>query len=633
MRDSAEWQIYRAIVETSLDAFILMDEEGRILEWNPQAEAILGWPRAEAIGLRVADTIIPMAQRADHARGLAHFLATGEHKLLGRRIEVDAQRHDGTLIPVELIITPIRTNEGWRFSGFLRDISERKRAEQALREGEQRFRRIVDSNIVGMLFWGADGGITEANDAYLAVTGYTREDLAAGRLNWRHITPPEQLYLDELALKEIATRGRCDPYEKILIRKDGRPMPILIGAAGLEGGANRGVAFVADLSQLKQAEALLHQAQKMESVGQLTGGVAHDFNNLLTIIIGNLDSILKQVPAEVQPVIERSLDAAERGARLVAQLLAFSRQQTLIPESLDLNRLVAGMEELLRRTLGETIDIELKLPPTLWPAAADRGKVESALLNLVINARDAMPQGGKLTIETGNIHLDDDYAAHNAEITPGDYAMLAVTDTGVGMPPEIVERAFEPFFTTKDVGRGSGLGLSMIYGFAKQSGGHLKLYSEVGHGTTVRLYLPREQAAADAPVASKPVHAETPRGGEIILVVEDDADVRTFVTGQLRDLGYRVIEAGDGAQAKKILESDKAVDLLLTDVVMPGGMTGRQLAESVQTVRPQLKTLFTSGYTENSIVHQGKLDPGVNFLPKPYRRRDLALKVREVLDG
>jgi PAS domain S-box-containing protein len=626
-------QVYRSVIETALDAFILMDEDGRIREWNPQAETMFGWRRADAIGMRVADTVIPAAQRSVHESGLKHFLATGEGSVLRKRIEVAANRRDGTSLPVELVITPIRVDERWAFSGFLRDISERQRAEAALRESEQRFRRIVDSNIVGVLFWGADGEITDANDAYLALTGYTRRDLESGAVNWRRITPPDQLPLDERALEEIHATGRCTPYEKVLLRKDGRPLAVLVGAGAFEGVATSGVAFVADLSKLKQAESQLHQAQKMESVGQLTGGVAHDFNNLLTVVIGSLDLALAGVPPEQRPAIDSALKAAERGAALVRQLLAFSRRQTLIPESLDFNRLAAGMEDLLRRTLGEEIEIEMQLAQGLWPALADRGQVENALLNLAINSRDAMPAGGKLTIETANVHLDEDYAARNAEVAPGDYTMLAVTDTGSGMHPEVAARAFEPFFTTKDVGKGTGLGLSMIYGFAKQSGGHLKIYSEVGHGTTIRLYLPRVSAAETAAAAPKPAPAEHPRGGETILVVEDDREVRGFVVGQLRDLGYRVIEAPNGREARTILESDAAIDLLLTDVVMPGGITGRNLADGAKARRPNLKTLFSSGYTENSIIHQGKLDPGVNFLPKPFRRQDLALKVRAVLDG
>jgi CheY-like chemotaxis protein len=291
------------------------------------------------------------------------------------------------------------------------------------------------------------------------------------------------------------------------------------------------------------------------------------------------------------------------------------------------------MEQMLRRTLGEDVEIEMRLAPPLWPALADRAQVESALLNLAINARDAMPGGGKLTIETDNALLDQDYAVHNAEVAPGDYVALAVTDTGTGMTPEVLGHAFEPFFTTKEVGKGTGLGLSMIYGFAKQSQGHVKIYSEVGHGTTVRLYLPRKTAAAEGAAAPGSVNRARAGGSETILVVEDDADVRAFVVGQLGDLGYRVIEAADGPQAQRILESDQPIDLLFTDVVMPGGMTGRQLADAARAHRPGLKGVFTSGYTENSIVHQGKLDKGVSFLSKPFRRQELALKIPETLDG
>ncbi len=275
----------------------------------------------------------------------------------------------------------------------------------------------------------------------------------------------------------------------------------------------------------------------------------------------------------------------------------------------------------------------MKLAPDLWPALADSGQVENSLLNLAINARDAMPEGGKLTIETANANLDEDYAANNAEVVPGDYVVMAVTDTGTGMPPDVLAHVFEPFFTTKEVGKGTGLGLSMIYGFAKQSGGHLKIYSEVGHGTTVRLYLPRQlsESVKAASVPSSP--APSKGGGETILVVEDNPDVRRLVLRQLRDLGYVVIEAANGPQALKILEDGAAIDLLFTDVVMPGGMTGRQLAEAAKGRRPNLKTLFTSGYTEDSILRLGKLDPGVRLLSKPYRKHELATRIREALDG
>jgi signal transduction histidine kinase len=387
-----------------------------------------------------------------------------------------------------------------------------------------------------------------------------------------------------------------------------------------------------DVTALRDAESRLHQAQKMDAVGHLTGGVAHDFNNLLTVIIGALDLDPQRIPPEMRPSIEQALRAAERGASLTHRLLAFSRQQMLVTRRVDFNRLIGDMDELLRRTLGEHVEIELKLADDLWPALADSGQVENSLLNLAINARDAMPEGGKLTIETTNVHLDDDYASNNAEVAPGDYVMMAVTDTGTGMPEDVLAHVFEPFFTTKEVGKGTGLGLSMIYGFAKQSGGHAKIYSEVGHGTTVRLYLPR---LTNQSPASDSVAPTAPRkgGGETILVVEDNPDVRRLVLRQVRDLGYEVIEAANGPQALQILDGGASIDLLFTDVVMPGGMTGRQLAEAAKVRRPGLKTLFTSGYTEDSILRLGKLDPGVRLLSKPYRKHELATRIRETLDG
>jgi PAS domain S-box-containing protein len=501
--------VARGVLDAALDAYIRMDDEGRITEWNAMAERAFGWSRAEAVGRSVADTIIPAGQRAAHRRGLARFLETGKAVILNRRIELWALHRSGNEFPIELTVLALDTVNGRVFSAFARDLTDRK-----------------------------------------------------------------------------------------------------------------------------QAEAQLRQAQKMEAVGQLTGGVAHDFNNLLTVIVGNLD--FAAGPASKDPelaaAVDRALSAAETGAALTHRLLAFSRQQALQPENTDLNQVVRGMTDLLRRTLGEDVEIGIRLDDELWPALADRSQVESALLNLAINARDSMPDGGKLTIETANTQLDADYAARNAEVAPGDYAVLVVSDTGGGMTPEVAERALEPFFTTKGIGKGSGLGLSMIYGFAKQSGGHLKIYSEPGHGTTVRLYLPRTATReATAEIAAAPSKSE--RGTEAVLVVEDDPDVRQLAAAQLRSLGYQVLEAPDGASAVTLLEGGARIDLLFTDVVMPGGMNGQQLAEKARELRPQLKVLFTSGYTPDSIAHQGKIDPGVFLLSKPYRRDGLARKVREILDS
>ena len=507
----------------------------------------------------------------------------------------------------------------------------RDRTEQ-LEASEYRYRNVVD--MMQEAIWiHRDGTIVFANPAAARLFGADTPDLVVGRSIFSLVHPDDRQRALDRTRVTIDERRPIPVIDMRFVGLDGKTRVAAIHALPIiQDGKVHSMASARDVTALRGAETQLQQAQKMETVGQLTGGVAHDFNNLLTVVIGSLDLAVERVQAEIRPVIESALRAAERGAALVRQLLAFSRRQTLMPEALDFNRLVSGMEDLLRRTLGEHIGIEMKLTPELWSALADKGQVESALLNLAVNARDAMADGGKLTIETGNTHLDEDYASRNAEVVPGDYVMLAVTDTGTGMPQDVIEHAFEPFFTTKEVGKGTGLGLSMIYGFAKQSGGHLKIYSEVGHGTTMRLYLPRLSAAASAEAIPAAL-VDHPRGGETVLVVEDDADVRRFVTGQLRDLGYRVLNVADGPSAQKILDGDQSIDLLFTDVVMPGGMTGRQLAETAKQRRPNLKTLYSSGYTENSIVHQGKLDPDVHFLAKPFRRQDLALKVREALDA
>ncbi|HEX7719699.1 MAG TPA: ATP-binding protein, partial [Woeseiaceae bacterium] len=418
------------------------------------------------------------------------------------------------------------------------------------------------------------------------------------------------------------------------MHRSGRMLPVEITILPIktEGGLDFS-AFLRDLTDIKRAEAQLLQAQKMEAVGLLTGGVAHDFNNLLTVISGNLEHAIASgsTSSSQDEILADALAAAEKGAALTHRLLAFSRQQPLQPVHTDLNAIVAGMIEMLRRTLGEDIEIEVKLDKHLWPELADKSQVENALLNLAINARDAMPTGGKLTIETLNASLDEAYTSRNEDVQPGDYVMLAISDTGAGMAPEVIERVFEPFFTTKADGMGSGLGLSMIYGFAKQSGGHVMVYSEVGHGTTVRLYLPRATSSPEPPAPDVDRMPECPDGNEAILVVEDDTAVRKLVVANLGQMGYQVLEAADGAAALELLRSGADIDLLFTDVILPGGMNGRELADESRSLRPALRVLFTSGYTRNSIVHQGKLDEGVHLLSKPYRREELSRKLREVL--
>jgi signal transduction histidine kinase len=404
-------------------------------------------------------------------------------------------------------------------------------------------------------------------------------------------------------------------------------------------------------SKLRQeAEETLRQSQKMEAVGLLSGGIAHDFNNLLTIIIGNLDTMRRALVDAANPgtvaelrskltkPVESALKGANSAAQLTQRLLAFSRRQALEPARVDLNRLVSDMIEILHRSLGEDINIETVLGAGLWPTFVDAHQVENVLLNLALNAKAAMPKGGHLTIETANCYLDDAYVERFGDIEAGQYVLLCVSDTGTGIRTEILDRVFEPFFTTKPQGEGSGLGLAMVHGFVKQSGGHIRIYSEQGHGTTVKIYLPRatgDQKVAAIP-AGKPARA-TPTAGarkdETVLVVEDNDGVREYAVEVLEQLGYRVLAASDAKEASRLLSYGKHVDLLFTDIVLPGAITGRVLADQAKDMRPDLRVLYTTGYTRNAIVHQGRLDPDVHLLNKPYTQQSLARKVRDMLDS
>jgi signal transduction histidine kinase/CheY-like chemotaxis protein len=391
---------------------------------------------------------------------------------------------------------------------------------------------------------------------------------------------------------------------------------------------------ISDMTKRAQAEGVLREAQKMHAIGQLTGGIAHDFNNLLTVILGNLELVRMKLAGEDALLgrIERATWAASRGAVLTGQLLAFARRQPLAPTSINLAATMPDLIPLLRRTLGEHIEVRYVETAGLWPAMADPAQLESAVLNLALNARDAMPDGGRLTIELGNRVLDEAYARSHAEVVPGDYAMLAVSDTGHGMTSDVLVRVFEPFFTTKAEGKGTGLGLAMVFGFVKQSGGHVSIYSEPGEGTTIPLYLPRGVGDGTS-VGQRPRQPiALPRGQATVLIVEDEPPVREIAAAILGELGYQTLEAADGEEALRVFGAHaSSVDLLLTDVVLPGKVRGRELAERIKAVRPEVKVLFMSGYTENSIVHQGRLDDGVQMIGKPFHREELARKVAAVL--
>jgi PAS domain S-box-containing protein len=539
-----------------------------------------------------------------------------------------------------------------RFSGVAVDITERKRAEEALvrlnttleaqvaertRERDQAWRLSQDLIVV----IAADGMMTAVNPAWNRLLGYELGEL--DRLHYIELVHPDDVAVTGEVIGQ-AMHAPVSNYEVRLRHRTGSYFWFSWHAApddhGLIFATGRDVTAQKEAAEaLARTEEQLRQAQKMEAVGQLTGGIAHDFNNLLQGITGSLDLMKKRIAdgrvAEVDRFITGALTSAERASALTHRLLAFARRQPLDPRPIKVNPLVATMEDLLRRTLGERVELELVLAGGLWTTLCDANQLESAILNLAINARDAMNAkdggGGKLIIETCNAHLDNAYAARDRDVRPGQYVCVAVSDTGGGMTPEVMARAFDPFFTTKAIGQGTGLGLSMIYGFARQSEGSVKLYSEVGKGTTVKLYLPRHRgAAAEAGEAGPEDAVEGAYGEESVLVVEDEPIVRSLIVDVLTELGYRAIEAADGPAGLEILKGDQRIDLLVTDIGLPG-MNGRQMTEASRSARPGLKVLFMTGYAENAALASGFLEPGMEMITKPFAMDALARRIADML--
>ncbi|HYD74323.1 MAG TPA: PAS domain S-box protein [Candidatus Binatia bacterium] len=625
----------QAVVDTAVDGVIAIDARGAVLMFNPACELLFGYSADEVLGQNVK-MLMPEPYRGEHDAYLHNYRDSGERKVIGIGREVLGRKKSGATFPMDLSVGETFEDGEPIFVGIIRDLTERKAAEKALRESSERMRAVVETAVDGVILIDAFGNILMFNPACQRLFGYNAWEVIGQ--NVRMLMP--QPYRDEhdgyiaayrkTGEAKIIGAGR----EVTGLRKDGSvfPMDLSVGEAKQEGESIF-VGIIHDLTARKRTEEQLVQAQKMETVGQLSGGIAHDFNNLLTVMLGNAEALALRLKAdkELRHLADNIADAAERGAQLTQRLLAFSRRQILQPTSIDCNALVQNMQVLLQRTLREDIDLRVKVSPRPVRALADPAQLESALLNLALNAQDAMPKGGVLTLTTEEIELDADSLAPAADVRAGAYVSVSVTDDGAGMDADTLARAFEPFFTTKEVGKGSGLGLSMVYGFAKQSNGHVTIYSELGLGTSVRLYLP--VAGANAEIAAPSPEPPTAlHGDETVLVVEDDPFVRRHVIASLESLGYRVTMASDGREALDILRSGERPDLLFTDVVMPGGMNGMQLAEHARRMAPKMKVLFTSGYPQEALASRGQLDPEARMLNKPYRKAELARFVRAALD-
>jgi PAS domain S-box-containing protein len=635
MPQSEDESRLRAVIETAVDGVILIDAQGRIQVFNPACEKLFGYSADEVIGQNVR-MLMPPPYRDEHDGYLANFRRTGEKKIIGIGRIVTGQRKDGSTFPMDLSVGEAKHDGESIFVGTIHDLSEREHAARVITDALASIKALVDTVVDGVIMIDAQGIVQTFNPACEKLFGYRASEVIGRNVKMLMPAPyrnEHDRYLENFhrtGERKIIGIGR----EVTGQRKDGTtfPMDLSVGEAKQEGESIF-VGIIHDLTERKQTEAQLVQAQKMETVGQLSGGIAHDFNNLLTVVLGNaevLSDMLKARP-DLKALADAIVQAGERGAELTQRLLAFGRRQTLRPEEINCNGLVRNMERLLRRMLSEAIDIRSALEADLWTAYADASQLENAILNLAINARDAMQDRGSLTITTANVPLDARYHDLHPEVTPGDYVMVAVTDDGHGMAKDVLDHVFEPFFTTKEVGKGSGLGLSMVYGFVKQSNGHVAIYSEPGLGTTVRIYLPAVTNRAERAPSLVPVEAVVATGRESVLVAEDDPFVRSYAVTCLSSLGYRVIEAVDGREALQQLNDGAQADILFTDVVMPGGINGWELAERARQIRPGLKVLLTSGYALETLAERGRLPPGVIILNKPYRKAELAKRLREAM--
>ena len=624
-RVTAEAQLH-SIINTVPDAIIIIDEKGLVVSFSRYSQRLFGYSETEVIGSNVK-MFVPGPDRDKHDAHIARYVETGDKRIIGIGREVEAVRKDGSTFPIHLSVSEMQVGGQRMFTGVVHDISELK----SVRSLNQRLGEVLDHSLNEIYLFDAQTlQFVEVNSGGCRNLGYSKQEMLQktpvdlkpefSRASFKQLLDP--LLQGQQEVKVFQTRHR---------RRDNTTYPVEVHLQ-LMGNERPPVflAIIQDITETMRREAQLRQSQKMEAIGQLTGGIAHDFNNLLTVIIGNNELLSDLIEEELpRALLDDSTGAAEHAAQLTNQLLAFARQQPLAPQLLQLNGLIEQMEEMLSRTLGEQIHLRVKTGPDLWPTLADPAQVHNAILNLSINARDAMPSGGDLVIETSNAEIDSDAASLRDAPAAGRYVRLSVRDTGFGMSPETQARILEPFFTTKDKGKGTGLGLSMVHGFAKQSGGFMEIYSEIGYGTAISFYLPD---AGDHDIVDESARApETMLNSseKTILVVEDDPRVREITVKRLKHLGYTVVQAESAQQALAILGENENVDLVFSDMIMPGGMTGGELLRLVELDYPNVKRLITSGYAEDGIIP----NHGTNWLRKPYSIQEMNGRLRELLGG
>ena len=636
------------LVENVVDyALYLISLDGLVVSWNSGAQRLKGYDPEEIIGRPYSTFFTPEdVERGVPRHALETAATAGRIEMTGWRV-----RKDGSRFWALAVLEAVRDQSGdlVGFAKVTRDITARERAQQLLIESEARFRQLVDAVVDYAIFQlDPTGIVTTWNSGAQRIKGYTADEIVGRHFSLFYPEEERRAGVPRSVLDRAAAEGRFEG-EGWRLRKDGSRFWALVVVDPIRNTFGELIGFAKvtrDMTERMNEQRILRETQeqlaashKMDAVGQLSGGIAHDFNNLMMIVIGNLETAQRHARAAgaVAPNLQRAINNAMRGAQraasLTGRLLAFSRRQSLNPKALDVNKFLVGAAEFLQRSLGEIISVEAIGSARSWQIEVDPNHLETALINLVINARDAMAAGGKVTIEASNVYADEDYCRTNAEFAPGQYVVICVSDTGFGMAPDVLSHAFEPFFTTKEPGQGTGLGLSQVYGFVKQSGGHIKLYSEVGLGTTVKIYLPR-LISRHSSMEDEGIGAGAPEQGEIgetILVVEDNEDLRTYLSEVLRGLGYQVVAAAHGKAGLAILEQSTRIDLLLTDVVMPG-MNGRELGNHAQQIRPGLRILYMTGYSRNAVPHHGRLGETVDLLQKPITQAQLAARVRDILD-